>query len=79
MIIETFDITEEPSMDNPPIETFPHLEIGDSFVFKGEYVKVHHISKSKTGFWYMNPETLEQGFMSFQFYMSTPSAKGRRL
>lgn len=79
MIVETFHKDQEPSMDNPPVVTFPHLEIGDTFVFKGQHVMVQHISKTKTGFWFINTQTLEQAFMSFEYYMSTPSAKARKL
>lgn len=69
----------EPSMDNPVVEQFPHLNIGDTFTFKGERLQVKHLSKSKNGFWYINHGTLEEGYMSFEFYMSTPSAMGRKL
>ena len=39
-------------MDNPIVEQFPHLNIGDTFTFKGEKLQVCHLSKSKNGFWY---------------------------
>jgi hypothetical protein len=79
MIIETLIPNQEPSMDNPPIATFEYLEIGDRFTFKREQVVVQHVSKNKQGFWYLNVMTQEQGYMSFEYYMTTQSFKSRYL
>lgn len=74
-------MNQEYSMDNPPIITFPHLEEGDVFVYKGHRCKV--TTKHYNGFEYdiehPNHEHVVKGYMTYGFYMSTPSAKGRGL
>lgn len=79
MIISTLNKNEPASMDNHVVVDFPHLDVGDTFTFKGRRLQVQYLSKKKTGFWYIDTNSLEQGYMSFEFYMTTPSAKGRRL
>lgn len=79
MNIQAINKNEEMSMDNPPLITFPHLNKGDTFMFKGERVTVQELGKRGKGFWYINTQTLQKGYMSFEYYMSTPSAKGRKL
>jgi hypothetical protein len=79
MKIETVFNNGEPSMDNPPLITFPHLHIGDEFIFKGDKVVVSRWSVNRKGFWYTKINTQEEAYMSFSFYMHTPSAAGRKL
>lgn len=66
-------------IENISIEAFPHLEIGYKFMFKGQLVQVQRMSKNGNGFWYFDVNTFEQGYMSFEYYMETPSAYGRKL
>jgi hypothetical protein len=73
---------EQPtSMSNPNIITFPHLNIGSVFIFKGHRCKVTKMDHS--GFTYdvehPNHNYPVMGWMSYSHYMSTPSAKGRGL
>lgn len=54
------------------------LSIGDSFVYKGDYCRV--IGMRHDFFIYSiqgKPNT--KGFMTYQFYLTTPSAMGRKL
>ena len=72
-------MSQEFSMDNPPICTFPHLRIGDVFTFNGYRCIV---TKKETNGFDFKVEHSNQpfnGWMSYAFYMETPSAKGRRL
>lgn len=76
MVVETL-FGGQPSIDNPPTVIFSALDIGDSFTHKGDRCVVKSVATNKRGFWFdRNGIT---GYMSFAFYMSTPSAAGRRL
>ena len=70
---------KEFSMEDPTLKHFPHLSIGSEFTFKGDKVKVNRFSSNGKGFWYTKLNTKTEGYMSFYYYMSTPSAKGRKL
>lgn len=74
-------MSQEFSMDNPRIVTFPHLNVGSVFTFKGYRCTV--TSKEVNGFNYKVEHPCHNkpvdGWMSYAYYMSTPSAKGRRL
>ena len=64
-------------MDEIKIETFPHLEVGNVFTFKDRKCTVTKMSKN--GFHYSVQNSDIPGFMTYLYYMSTPSAKGRKL
>jgi hypothetical protein len=60
-----------------PIKTKCDLQIGKSFIFKGSYcvitkLKFHH-------FEYHNQETNKTEYMHYSYYLTTPSAAGRKL
>ena len=57
--------------------TFPHLSVGNIFMFKGDRCTVTRMYN--TGFSYSIQNSNKLGYMSFAYYMSTPSAKGRKL
>ena len=59
------------------IITFPHLDVGTVFTFKGNRCTV--TSMSSKGFSYSIQNENKTGWMSYAHYMSTPSAKGRRI
>jgi hypothetical protein len=59
-------------------ESFPHLKVGDTFIFKGDRVTIIKNAKNGNGFWYLTPQG-EKCYMSYKFYMTTPSAFGRKL
>lgn len=53
------------------------LEIGSTFIFQGYYCIVSRMLQSKFIYW--NQGTEMNCYMDYQFYLSTPSAKGRKL
>lgn len=69
-------MTFEYSMDNPPIITWPYLQPGDNFIFKGEYCTVKRLSKNSFQYEVQGREHIKY-FMSYKFYMTTPSYFGR--
>ena len=67
---------KEYSMDNPPIITWPYLSPGDNFIFKGNYCTVIRMSKNSFEYKVQGNERVRY-FMSYKFYMTTPSYFGR--
>ena len=54
------------------------LDVGDTFVFKGDRCKV--TKTSKKGFNYrVITDDLPDGYMTWSFYVTTPSFKGRNI
>jgi hypothetical protein len=76
IIIDTL-FEGEPSMDNPPVTTFPNVSIGDVFTYKGERCTVTHLSRNKKGFFYKEQSSNKSGFMFFWFYQTIPSQMAR--
>lgn len=66
----------EPSMDNPPLVTWPYLQPGDSFVFKGDYCTVTRLHNNSFEYKVQGNENARH-FMSFSYYITTPSYFGR--
>ncbi len=65
-------MTFEYSMDNPPIITWPYLQPGDNFIFKGEYCTVKRLFKNSFQYEVQGREHIKY-FMSYKFYITTPS------
>lgn len=66
----------EYSMDNPPIVTWPYLRSGDNFIFKGDYCIVKRLHNNSFEYRVQGREHIKY-FMSYKFYMTTPSYFGR--
>ena len=64
---------EPNSMDNPRIATWNIMGVGDSFIFKGKYCTLTHILGN--AFKYKIQDSTTTGFMTFQYYATTPSFK----
>jgi hypothetical protein len=54
------------------------LSLGDSFLFRGEYCTVIGF-KYKHFIYSIQGRPKVKGYMDYQFYLTTPSAKGRRI
>lgn len=68
--------SDEVGMDNPIIITNP-IDIGNSFIFKGDYCTVTRLSSNGNGFWYLSQSLGKDCYMSFSFYSTTPSYRGK--
>jgi hypothetical protein len=66
---------EPNSMDNPKIATWNIMGVGDSYIFKGKYCTLTHILGN--AFKYKIQDTTTTGFMTFQYYTTTPSFKSK--
>jgi hypothetical protein len=66
---------EPNSMDNPKIATWNIMGVGDSFIFKGKYCTLTHILGN--AFKYKIQDSNTTGFMTFQYYATTPSFKSK--
>ena len=66
---------EQNSMDNPKICTWNQLDIGNSFIFKGNYCTVTKIYNNSFTYSIQNSKIV--GYMSFKYYSTTPSFKSR--
>ena len=54
------------------------LSVGDSFVFQGDYCTVSKMMLN--GFGYVNQSKPDiKCYMTYKFYLTTPSAKGRNV
>jgi hypothetical protein len=54
------------------------LQVGSSFIFKGDYCVVNRMMYN--GFGYDNQSNpAVKYYMTYEFYLTTPSAAGRRL
>jgi hypothetical protein len=62
-------------MDNPKICSWNIMDVGDSFVFKGDYCTVTKIKGY--GFNYSIQNSTVNGYMDFNYYSTTPSFKGK--
>jgi hypothetical protein len=67
---------QEYSMDDPPIVTWPYLQPGDNFIFKGNYCTVTRLHK-KTFEYVIQGNEKVRCFMYYSFYLTTPSYFGR--
>lgn len=71
-----FKYNNEPnSMDNPKICTWNLLDVGNTFIFKGDYCIVTKIYYNRFVYKIQNSEVT--GYMSFDYYSTTQSFKAR--
>ncbi len=63
-------------MDNPPITSWKLLDVGNSFVYKGNYCTVTKIKYN--GFHYDIQNSSVKGYMTFKHYTTIPSYKAKQ-